>query len=685
MSQSTSLRLHSLAVATALVIAATAAPSAMAGRVNLSGLQSQPTTDRFIVKYRTGSAQRMSAAQIGPSLSIAANRAGARATLMHLRRLAVGADVVRSSRKLDRAEAESLMRQIAADPNVEYVEIDKLNHPVMTPNDTRFSEQYGFGTGAGGTYATQAWDITSGAGSVVAVLDTGITNHSDLNANILPGYDFIIDTAVSADGDGRDPDPSDPGDATGTSTSSWHGTHVAGTIAAVTNNAKGVAGMAFSAKVVPVRVLGKGGGYDSDIADAMIWASGGTVAGVPANANPAEVINLSLGGAGACSATTQSAINGAVSRGTTIVIAAGNDNGPVSNASPANCANIIAVGAVDSNGARASYSNYGSGVDIAAPGSAVLSTLNSGTTTPSTESYASYSGTSMATPHVAGIVALMQAVATTPKTPAEIESILKSTARAFPATPSQPIGAGIAQARAAVDAVRGATPPPPSSNSLTKGVAVTNLSASTGGYLKYTMAVPAGATNLSFTISGGTGDADMYVRFGSEPTDATYDCRPYKTGNAETCTFAAPSAGTYYVNLKAYSTFSGVSLVGDYTPAGTGGTVQTYTNLTDYTISDNTTVDSPITVSGRSGNAPTNASVTVDIRHTYRGDLKVDLVAPDGSLYNISNYSGGSTDNVTGTYTFNLSTEALNGTWKLRVNDNAAGDTGYINSWSIKF
>ena len=257
------------------------------------------------------------------------------------------------------------------------------------------------------------------------MLDTGITNHSDLNANILPGYDFIIDTAVSADGDGRDSNPSDPGDADGGYPSSWHGTHVTGTVAAVTNNGVGVAGMAFSAKVVPVRVLGKGGGYDSDIADAVIWASGGTVSGVPANANPAEAINLSLGGSGACGSAMQSAINGAVGRGTTLVIAAGNSNANVSGFSPANCNNVVAVGSNTNTGARSSFSNYGALVDIAAPGSSILSTLNTGTAGPVAETYASYSGTSMAAPHVAGIVALMQSRATTPLTPAQVESTLK--------------------------------------------------------------------------------------------------------------------------------------------------------------------------------------------------------------------------------------------------------------------
>jgi PKD repeat protein len=219
---------------------------------------------------------------------------------------------------------------------------------------------------------------------------------------------------------------------------------------------------------------------------------------------------------------------------------------------------------------------------------------------------------------------------------------------------------------------------------LTKGVPVTGLTATTGNSLNYTMVVPAGSTNLTFTTSGGTGDADMYVKFGAAPTDTVYDCRPYASGNAETCTFAAPSAGTWYVRLKAYSTFSGVSLVGNYTTGGGGGT-QTYSNTTPFAIGDNTTINSPITVSGRTGNAGTAVPVAVNITHTYKGDLKVDLVAPDGSVYVLHNRTGGSTDNIVTTFTVNLSTEVLNGTWNLRVNDNATGDTGTLNSWSITF
>ncbi|RNF82354.1 S8 family serine peptidase [Montanilutibacter psychrotolerans] len=218
---------------------------------------------------------------------------------------------------------------------------------------------------------------------------------------------------------------------------------------------------------------------------------------------------------------------------------------------------------------------------------------------------------------------------------------------------------------------------------LTNGVAKTGLSGAAGSSQYFTLVVPAGATNLKFVTSGGTGDLDLYAQLGSQPTTSSFACKSEGGANAETCTVAVAQAGTYHVLVKGYSAFSGASLTGSYT-AGTGGT-QTYSNAADYTISDGVTVDSPITVSGRSDNAPTNASVTVAIVHSFQGDLKVDLVAPDGSLYNIHNRSGGATDDINKTVTLNLSTEALNGTWKLRVNDAGPGDVGKIDSWSITF
>ncbi|MBO9883623.1 S8 family peptidase [Xanthomonas sp. D-109] len=563
------------------------ATPAFAGDVNLSGLSSEPTVQRFIVKTRDAapvSISSASAAAAAPSAALRATLQSAAAALpakngralglTSLRRLAVGPEVVKASRPLDRAEAETLMRQIAADPNVEYVEVDQRMTIALTPNDPRLGDQWAFGTTNAGINVRSAWDKATGDGVVVAVIDTGITSHPDLNANVLQGYDFISDADAARDGDGRDSNPADEGDwaAAGecysgspASNSSWHGTHVAGTIAAVTNNGTGVAGTAFKAKILPVRVLGKCGGYTSDIADAITWASGGTVSGVPANQNPAEVINMSLGGSGTCSTTYQNAINGAVGRGTTVVVAAGNSSTNVSSSVPANCNNVIAVAATTSSRAKASYSNYGAGIDISAPGSSILSTLNDGTTTPGNPSYASYNGTSMATPHVAGVVALMQSVAPTALTPAQVESTIKNTAASFSC--SQGCGAGLLDANAAVTAAQSGGSGGGgggSSNELQDGVAVTGLSASSGSSLNYTVKVPSGASSLVVTTSGGSGDADLYVRFGSAPTDSAYDCRPYKNGNNESCTFNSPQAGTYYVRVKAYSTFSGLSLKADY-------------------------------------------------------------------------------------------------------------------------
>jgi len=435
-----------------------AGSAAAAGRVDTAGLQSadQTSFDRFIVKYRAGT----SAAAQEASLVRAAGGNAKALSVGRLRTLSVGGEVVQASRGLDRVEAESLMRQIAADPNVEYVEVDQIMKALMTPNDTHYGTYlWGLQSGTPGIKADQAWNTTSGNGVVVAVLDTGYTDHSDLVGNLLPGYDFISSKTVAGDGGGRDADAHDPGDYYRNQNSSWHGTHVAGTIAAVGNNSKGVIGVAYGAKVVPVRVLGRGGGYTSDIVDGMTWASGGTVSGVPANANPAEVINMSLGGSGTCSSTYQNAIDAAVGRGTTVVVAAGNDNADAASFTPASCNNTITVAATNKSGTRASYSNYGTKIDVAAPGgdspdctTLIVSTGNDGTSGPGVENYLCMAGTSMASPHVAGLVALMQAVRTTPLTPAQVETILKSTLRTFPGSNDKPIGNGIIDAAAAVSA-----------------------------------------------------------------------------------------------------------------------------------------------------------------------------------------------------------------------------------------
>ncbi|MBT8085715.1 MAG: S8 family peptidase, partial [Woeseia sp.] len=430
--------------------AATSVASAMSQTAPVIGKQAIVKFDKSIA----GDTARMNAV-----LADVANSVGFE--ISHLRTLAIGAEVLRVGSP---AEVNALVATLSARADVVYAEADTIMQVSATPNDTRYNEQWHYFESTGGLRANQAWDTTTGNGTVVAVIDTGYRPHVDLDSKILPGYDFIGDLNVANDGNGRDSDAQDPGDWTTAgecgvgspaSNSSWHGTHVAGTIAAESNNGQGVAGVAWGADILPIRVLGTCGGYTSDIADGIVWAAGGSVSGVPANSNPADVLNLSLGGGGSCASTSQNAINTARSLGATVVVAAGNSNANAANYNPASCSGVVTVAATDRDGNRAYYSNYGAVVDVAAPGgetavssNGVLSTLNSGTTTPASDNYAFYQGTSMATPHVAGVAALLYAV--NPSiTPDLVETTLKNTARAFPGSCSQ-CGSGLVDANAVV-------------------------------------------------------------------------------------------------------------------------------------------------------------------------------------------------------------------------------------------
>ena len=372
-----------------------------------------------------------------------------------------GTKVVKANQKLTADEMKKVQKSIAAAPNVASVEPDMIMHATSTPNDTYYPQQWNLSDPNVGIRVPGVWDKTTGKGQIVAVIDSGITSHSDLNANTIAGYDMIGGTVESRDGNGRDSDPSDPGNykvagdcnTATTSTSTWHGTHVAGIVAAIGNNASGVTGTAPGVKIQSIRAIGECGGYLSDVADGITWASGGTVAGVPANANPAKTINLSIGGQGTCPSTLQSVINSAVQRGSTIFVAAGNENQLASNTAPSNCNNVIVVGASNQAGNKASYSNYGSAIDIMAPGgdngAGILSTLNTGTTTPGAETYGYFIGTSMAAPTAASVGALMKA-ADPSLTPAQIKAKLKATARALPGSCSGGCGSGLINASAAV-------------------------------------------------------------------------------------------------------------------------------------------------------------------------------------------------------------------------------------------
>ncbi|HET9485169.1 MAG TPA: S8 family serine peptidase, partial [Xanthomonadales bacterium] len=461
--------------------------------VHADTIEDGRTYSRFIVKFEKNSPPGRDVAAANASINALGRGNGRQLGLV--RRLAIGADLVEvDGAPLDAAQAEALMADIARNPHVEYVEPDRIMQIALSPNDTRYAEQWHYFDAVAGMNLPAAWDIGTGTGVVVAVIDTGITPHADLSANVVAGYDFITSTTTSRDGNGRDSNPNDEGDwfaanecgVPYSSNSSWHGTHVAGTVAAVTNNASGVAGVAFGAKVQPVRVLGKCGGSTSDIADAMVWASGGTVSGVPANPTPAKVLNLSLGGSGACGSTFQNAVNSATSRGSVVVIAAGNSNADVANFSPGNCSGVISVAASDKEGNRASYSNYGSLIDVTAPGGetattskGVLSTLNTGTTTQGSASYAFYQGTSMAAPHVAGLAAMVLSKAPT-LTPSALETLLKNNTRPLAGTCSGGCGAGLVDSLKTMQAATGGGGGGGGGNTLTNGVAATGLAASTG-------------------------------------------------------------------------------------------------------------------------------------------------------------------------------------------------------------
>ncbi|MBU7437439.1 S8 family serine peptidase [Paraburkholderia fungorum] len=421
--------------------------------INTSGMEAGASNDRFIVKYRDGTSERTSPETVQPLLNAHGKRFGMKAR--HLRRLGVGADLIASDRKLTAVEATAFMRDLASNPDVEYVEADVPMHTTMTPNDPDYAprqwalQQRGNTSNwPAGIRPEQAWDISNGSGVVIAMLDNGVTPHSDLDANLLAGYDF---TASNRGGNG-----SNPGLAEGTCGVTWHGTHVAGILAALTNNGKGMAGTAWGAKVVPVRVLnGCGSGLMSDVADGITWAAGGTVSGVPANPFPARVLNLSLGGNGNCSITYQQAIDDATARGASVVVAAGNDNLNAGFYQPGNCQGVIVASSLMPDGRRGNFANYGPVVDIAAPGENIWSTWNSGERTPAAESNAYLSGTSMAAPFVSGVIALAQAVAPKPLTAPEVRSLLMQNARTFVAgSQDMPLGAGMLDATATVEAAR---------------------------------------------------------------------------------------------------------------------------------------------------------------------------------------------------------------------------------------
>ncbi|XHM63147.1 S8 family serine peptidase [Streptomyces nigra] len=517
--RTTRRRLALLSTAATAVLAAglvTALPAAAAreGRVQYAGA-ANAVADSYIVTLKADQA-----------------RSGSKSARALVERY--GAGIERTYRKalngyeVEASEAQA--KRLAADPAVASVVQNRTFHVEGTqPSPPSWGldriDQKNLPLNSSYTYPDSA-----GQGVTAYVIDTGVRiTHSDFGGRASYGYDAIDNDNTAQDGHG-------------------HGTHVAGTVAGSSY------GVAKKAKIVGVRVLNNSGsGTTAQVVAGIDW--------VAQNAVKPAVANMSLGG-GADSAL-DTAVRNAIASGVTFAVAAGNESTDASTRSPARVAEAITVGATTSTDARASYSNYGSALDLFAPGSSITSAWNSGDSATNT-----ISGTSMATPHVAGAAALYLADNPT-ATPAQVASALTAAA--------------------------------------TSGV----------------------------VTSPGTGSPNRLLYVGGGTT----------------------------------------------TPPG-----PRFENAADFTIADNSTVESPVTVSGVSGNAPSALAVEVHIVHTYIGDLQVQLVAPDGTAYTLKSYgTGGSADNIDTTYTVNASSEAANGTWKLRVSDNARLDTGRIDSWALQF
>ncbi|MFE7709585.1 S8 family serine peptidase [Streptomyces sp. NPDC057486] len=503
-----------LALSTAAAFPAAAAGTAAEGRIENAGAQGA-ISGSYIVTLDEAAADAGSTQ--GKAL---AKEYGA--TIKKTYRAALNGYAVELS--------EAQAKKFAADPAVESV----VQNRTFTVSGTQPSppswgldriDQKTLPLNQSYTYPDKA-----GEGVTAYIIDTGVRiTHSDFGGRASYGYDAIDNDNTAQDGNG-------------------HGTHVAGTVAG------SAYGVAKKAKIVAVRVLdNSGSGTTAQVVAGIDW--------VTAHAVKPAVANMSLGGG--ADSVLDAAVRNSIASGITYAVAAGNESTNASTKSPARVTEAITVGSTTSTDARSSFSNYGSVLDIFAPGSSITSSWNTSDSATNT-----ISGTSMATPHVAGAAALYLA-----DHPAD--------------TPAQ-VSAGLVAA------------------------------ASTG-----------------VVTSPGTGSPNRLLNVGSGTT----------------------------------------------TPPG-----PKFENTTGYTISDNSTVESPITVTGVTGNAPAALSVPVNITHTYIGDLRIDLVAPDGSVYNLKAYgTGGSTDNVITTYTVNASSEVANGTWKLRVSDNAAADTGRINSWALQF
>lgn len=555
---------------------------------------------RVIVAYRAGAAlARLHPVRTGESRSVVATAYQRRADDMGQR----AGVALRAGRAVgDRAHvvtasgigSKALAARLAQDPDVAYAVVDRRFHVLAAVNDPLFAAGPASGRGpdVGQWYLHAPTDLlrssanvegawaagSTGSGIVVAVVDTGAWyGHVDLQGRLLDGYDFISDTPTANDGNGRDSSAADPGDWCASSdSSSWHGTQMAGIIGALTNNGIGMAGIAHGARVLPVRALGKCGGYESDIAAGMLWAAGIAQAGLAGSSTPARVLNLSLGGDSgeACSTLYQEAVNAVVAKGAVVVVAAGNSAGHAVGA-PANCTGVIAVAGLRHAGSKVGFSDLGPEITIAAPGGncvntgagepclyPILSTVNSGPKQPVaggsayTDGIDFAVGTSFSTPIVAGTVALMLS-ARPQLTPVEIKQALQSSARAFPTSgadngPDDPTPVTTCQASTGADQLQCyCTTGLCGAGMLDAAAALNAVTSGLFARIESSPAAPAAGSALTFSAAG--------TLLGPGRSVATYAWTLVDGGgiaagfsgasNAATATLQPTAAGTVLVRL----------------------------------------------------------------------------------------------------------------------------------------
>jgi serine protease len=616
--------------------------------------QAITTVDQIIVHYQ----EAEQAGFVSQATQMATLSAAAGTELTHVRELADRSVVVRLPQPLSPAALQPILERMTDLPEVLVAEPDLRLFPQLLPNDPRYDEQWhyfapdqhNFGVNMPG-----AWDVTTGASNlVIAVLDTGQLAHEDIDATrIVPGYDFIASAFAANDGDGRDPNPSDAGDGGACGmTSTWHGTHVAGTIAAKSNNGRGVTGINWNSKIQHVRVLGICGGVLSDIIDAIYWAAGLDVPDAPRNPTPAKVLNLSLGNrlVGACSVSLQNAINAAVNVGAVVVVSAGNEGGDAADFLPANCNNVIAVAATDRSGDLPFYSNRGATLEIAAPGgfttmiddvNGVLSTLNTGLLGPEADTYGFYQGTSMAAPHVTGIVSLMLSVNPS-LTPAQVLNILQSTATPFPAgsgcLPNN-CGSGLVNAMAAVTKAKGGVMAP-----------------------SYTQVTMAAATQIALRWTDNTSDESGFKVERCQGINCTNFTQIATLGaNQTSYTDAGVVANTSY-SYRVRTTKNGV----DSTPSNVATTNSGVTGCAlynSYTQGARTIPDfGSISVTFPVLNHGTIQDVNLrnlTIEHSFDMDLAAMLTSPAGTQVELFSAVGGAGANFNGTTLDDEATTAI--------------------------